>query len=158
MNKFISKRTNKKYVQKLNAAPNKVFPLLCPTLEYKWLQYWKCEMIYSDSGFAEDNCIFRTNFPGLVEPETWIVSQYQKDKTIQFIRFNNTIVMRFNIELIDNRDNTTTAIWEQIISGLNEAGNKYVEDFTDQKYAEHFAKVEKRLNYYLENGEMLIDE
>lgn len=155
LNGFGSKRTCKKCVQKLNASPEQVFPLLCPTMEYKWIQPWKCEMIYSESGYAEDNCIFKTFFPGDVEPETWIVSQYQQNKTIQFVRFNNLTVIRYNIFLIDNKDNTTTAIWEQITTGLNEEGNKIVEDFSNEAYSEEILTLGKMLNHYLEKGEML---
>ncbi|AGL02538.1 hypothetical protein [Desulfoscipio gibsoniae] len=155
MNVFKSKRTVKKYIQKLNASPNKLFPLLCPTMEYKWIQPWKCEMIFSQSGYAEDNCVFRTDFPRDIEPETWIVSQYEKDKTIQFIRFNSSIIIRHNIILIDNGNGTTDAIVEQIITGLNEKGNKYVEGYTDEAYFEEISTLEKMLNYYLEKGEML---
>jgi hypothetical protein len=142
-------------VQKINASPEQVFPLLCPTMEYKWIQPWKCEMIYSKSGYAEDNCIFNTFFPGDVEPETWIVSQYQKNKTIQFVRFNNLTVIRYNIFLIDNKDNTTTAIWEQIATGLNEKGNKIVEEFSNEAYSEEILTLGKMLNHYLEKGECL---
>jgi hypothetical protein len=44
-------RTNTIQVE---APPEKVFPLLCPVREYDWVEPWKCEMIYTDSGFVED--------------------------------------------------------------------------------------------------------
>ena len=155
MNTFISKRTIKKYVQKLNASPDKIFPLLCPTMEYKWIQPWKCEMIFSQSGYAEDNCVFRTDFPEDIEPENWIVSQYEKDKTIQFIRFNNSIVIRYNITLVDNDDSTTDAVIEQIVTGLNEKGNKYIDSYKDELYIEEVSTLERMLNHYLNTGKML---
>ena len=155
MNTFISKRTIKNYVQKLNASPDKIFPLLCPTMEYKWIQPWKCEMIFSQSGYAEDNCVFRTNFPEDIEPENWIVSQYEQDKTIQFIRFNNAIVIRYNITLLDNGDGTTNAATEQIITGLNEKGNNYIDSYKDELYMEEVSTLEKMLNHYLDTGKML---
>ncbi len=155
MNKFSARRTTNKYEQKLNASPKEVFPLLCPTMEYKWIQPWKCDMMYSESGYAEDNCVFKTDFPGDLEPETWIVSQYQKNKTIQFMRFNNSIVIRQNIFLIDNEDNTTTAIWEQIMTGLNDDGNKFIEQFKDEVYFDEVSTLGQMLNHYLDKGEML---
>lgn len=155
MNEFSARRTIKKYEQKLNASPKEVFPLLCPTMEYKWIQPWKCDMVYSESGYAEDNCVFKTDFPGDLEAETWIVSQYQRNKTIQFIRFNNSIVIRQNIFLVDNEDNTTTAIWEQLMTGLNDEGNKFIEQYTDEVYFDEVSTLEQMLNYYLDKGEML---
>lgn len=130
-------------------------PLLCPTMEYKWIQPWKFEIIYSQSGYAEDNCVFRTDLPEDIEPETWIVSQYQPNKSVQFIRFNNSLVIRQSIFLSKNTDNTTTATWEQIITGLNEKGNDYIRQYTDEAYIEEVSSLEQMLNYYLDKGEML---
>ena len=65
------------------------------------------------------------------------------------------MITRQNITLINNKDNTTTAIWEQIISGLNEEGNKYVENFTDNEFNEEISTLERMLNHYLEKREML---
>jgi len=142
-------------VQKLNASPNIVFPLLCPKMEYKWIEPWNCKMIYSKSGYAEDNCVFETNFPEDLEPETWFVSQYINNQAIQFVRFNNYKITRQNITLLNNKDGSTTAIWEQIITGLNEEGNKYIDSYTDEVYKEEILMIEKMLNYYLEKGQML---
>lgn len=130
-------------------------PLLCPTMEYKWIQPWKFEIIYSQSGYAEDNCVFRTDLPEDIEPETWIVSQYQPNKSVQFIRLNNSLVIRQSIFLSKNTDNTTTATWEQIITGLNEKGNDYIRQYTDEAYIEEVSSLEQMLNYYLDKGEML---
>ncbi len=35
-------RTIKSFKMQLTAAPDKVFPLLCPTREYDWIDSWKC--------------------------------------------------------------------------------------------------------------------
>jgi len=57
------KRTVKKHTILLHGKPEVLFPLLCPVREYEWIEPWKCDMIYSDSGFAEQDCIFQTDFP-----------------------------------------------------------------------------------------------
>ena len=112
-------------------------------------------MVFSKSGYAEDNCVFKTDFPQDIEPETWIVSQYEENKTIQFIRFNSSLVIRHNILLTDNGNGITEATIEQTITGLNEKGNNYVENYTDKAFIEEATMLEKMLNYYLETGEML---
>jgi hypothetical protein len=56
-------RIVRSFRMQLAAAPDKVFPLLCPTREYDWIEAWKCRMIHSDSGYAEPDCIFKTDFP-----------------------------------------------------------------------------------------------
>jgi hypothetical protein len=37
------------------AAPDRVFPLLCPVLEYRWIPTWRCEQLHSESGVAEED-------------------------------------------------------------------------------------------------------
>ena len=155
MSDFKPKRVTRIRQQQLIAAPEKVFPLLCPVREYDWIPHWKCDLVYTDSGFAEDNCIFNTRFPDDPADETWVVSNYQPAKIIQFIRFNGLWVMRYNIFLEKNSDNTTTATWEQIITTLNEEGNKLLEVYTNERYKVMIRDIEKMLNHYLETGEML---
>ena len=65
------------------APPDRVFPLLCPVLEYRWIPTWRCDLLHSDSGVAEEDCVFRTDFPG-AGPMTWVVNCYQPPKRIEF--------------------------------------------------------------------------
>ena len=64
--KEFQKKTNKarrkvqNYKGTFSASPEKLFPLLCPARECDWIQGWDCELIYTDSGYAEDNCVFQT--------------------------------------------------------------------------------------------------
>jgi len=61
---FTAMNIKSRFVQQFQAPPGKVFPLLCPLREYEWIEGWQCEMLHSDSGIAEKNCVFRTRFPG----------------------------------------------------------------------------------------------
>ena len=54
----------------IEAPPERVFPLLCPVREHEWIPAWKAEMVHSKSGFAELDCVFRTNNP-LEGNRTW---------------------------------------------------------------------------------------
>ena len=128
--------------------------MLCPKREYDWIETWNCDIIFSNSGFAELDCVFNTNFPGDVK-ETWIVDKYDKGKNIQFIRFSEIRVMRYSISLIDNIDGTTTAKWELIMTSLNNEGNLYIENFSNLEFTNRLKALEKMLNYYLTTGEML---
>jgi hypothetical protein len=73
---FTAVREAKSGTQRLVATPEKVFPLLCPTREYDWIEHWRCQMVHSESGFAELDCVFTTDFPH-VGDETWVVSVYR---------------------------------------------------------------------------------
>jgi hypothetical protein len=153
-NEFSALRTVTTAKQHLLAPPDKVFPLLCPTREYDWIETWKCRMVHSKSGFAELDGIFVTDFPHEGD-DVWVVSDYRPNEEIQFVRFNGRRVIRYSITLTDNGDGTTEAEWTQILTGLNEDGNRLVEGVTDEAYRQRIAGLERRLNHYLTTGEML---
>jgi hypothetical protein len=153
-NEFSAQQTVKIAKQHLSATPDKVFPLLCPTREYDWIETWKCRMIRSKSGFAELDCLFATDFPNDGE-DLWVVSVYRPNEEIQFVRFNGRRTIRYNIALIDNGDGTTEAEWKQVLTGINEAGNRLVESVTDEAYKQRIAALEQMLNYHLTTGKML---
>jgi hypothetical protein len=155
MQTFQAKRTIKSYTQHLKATPAQIFPLLCPVREYDWIEHWNCKLIYTDSGVIEDNCIFTTNSPKDGSEEVWVVSHYEKDKEVQFVRVNDRKATRYDISLTENGDGTTTAVWKQVVTGLNEQGNTFVEQYTDENYANHIKTLEIMLNHFLTTGEML---
>lgn len=154
-NWFTALRAVKTCTQHLLAPPDKVFPLLCPTREYDWIESWKCRMVHSQSGFAELDCIFVTDIPTEGE-DVWVVSVHRPNEEIQFVRSNGRRVIRYSITLTDNGDGTTTAEWRQVLTGLNEEGNRLVASVTDEAYQRRISVLERRLNHYLTTGEMLL--
>jgi hypothetical protein len=151
--RFIAKRKVLLSLQSLKSTPEKIFPLLCPTREYEWIENWKCELIHSESGFAELDCFFTTEIPG-EKNDVWYTDRYEANKCIQFIRVSEKRVIRYLISLNGNSDGTTTALWEQVVTALNEDGNQYIESLSDIDFSKHMKSLEKILNYYLETGEM----
>ena len=130
---FTALRVIKTCTQHLLVPPDKVFPLLCPTLEYDWIEPGKCRMVRSESGFAELDCIFVTEFPNEGK-EMWIVSVYRPNEEIQFVRSHCRQVIPTRITLNDNGNGTTTAEWTHLFTGLNEDGNRCVASVTDEGY------------------------
>ncbi len=140
---------------RLSAAPEKVFPLLCPVREYDWIPHWKCEMVWSESGIAEEDCIFRTWFPGRGGKETWMVCRYEPNETIEFVRFNTSLAVRYRIRLGREGD-ITTAHWSQLQTGLDEMGNTIIENTSPETYAALMKSIKEMLEHYLRTGEMLV--
>ncbi len=139
------------------ATPEKVFPLLCPVREYDWLEYWECEVVWSDSGVAEDDCIFRTWYPGMGGKETWVVSRYDPEKAVEFVRMNTSRVVRYRITLHPEGENTRLK-WRQVHTSLDELGRTLIENLDERAYAHQIKGLEKRLNHYLETGACLREE
>lgn len=83
----------------VKAPLEKVFPLLCPVREYEWIPGWDCELLHSQSGVAEEDCVFRTDRTD-TGPMTWVVSRYQPPDRIEFTCFADSgVVMRLKIKL-----------------------------------------------------------
>ncbi len=155
MREFEPKRIIKTHTQTLVGPPSEVFPLLCPTKEYDWIPHWKCDLVYSDSGLAELDCIFRTDFEKEGPPEVWVVDEYEPNRKIQFVRVNEIRAIRFTITLRANEDGTTHAEWRHVVTALNEEGNRYVDAYGDEDFAEGISSLERMINHYLTTGEML---
>ena len=102
MEQKLTRREFRTAKQLIRGTPDQVFPLLCPVREYDWIDGWDCKVLYTESGFAEDNCIFVTSFPNEGPPETWLVIRYEPNQLIEFIRVNEARTIRYKIELMDN--------------------------------------------------------
>jgi|WetSurMetagenome_2_1015567.scaffolds.fasta_scaffold21078_4 hypothetical protein len=154
MQSFISKRHRVVCDQLINSTPEKIFPLLCPQREYDWIPTWDCKMVYSESGYSEQDCVFTTDIQGDTK-ETWVVDRFEPNHFIQFIKFAESRVIRYSITLTDHPDGTTALAWEQTITALTEEGNHYIETFRDDVFGVRIKMLEKLLNHYLSTGEML---
>ena len=143
------KRAKFEYVGELSAAPEVVFPLLCPVREYEWLEGWNCRMIFSESGVAEQNCVFLTEHPP-AGPATWCVNRYEPPARIEFVVVSSDVVSRLYITL--ERTATGTRIhWERLFTGLNEEGNTRAASWNtgiDRALCE-------KLEYFTRTGKML---
>jgi hypothetical protein len=148
-------RRKRSFKMTLSASPEQVFPLLCPTREYDWIESWQCEMIYSDSGFAELGCIFKTSFAADGPEDTWVVSRHEEPVLIEFVRVNPLRVIRYTITLSRAGNGGTEAEWAQVITGIGEEGRQFVRGLEDEGFSARMAMVEKMLEHYLMTGAML---
>jgi len=151
----MSERKILTYEMQLNGSPKEVFPLLCPVREYEWIEHWDCDLIYSESGVAEQDCIFTTAFPQDGPEEVWVTSKYEPPRQIEFVRVNPLRVIRYTITLTEHAHNNTRAEWRQIITGISEAGNIAIEKMTKEYYNGEMQMLQKMLNHFITTGEML---
>lgn len=154
MNTFTPKKLRSTFVQRFQAPRSRVFPLLCPVREYEWIEPWQCEMLHTDSGIAEKGCVFRTRFTGETSDDVWVISHYEPDTRIEFVRVNALRAMTLSITLTDNADGTTSALNEQLLVGLTEQGNQALDSMADG-FAFEMRMGEAMLNHYLTTGKRL---
>ena len=75
--------------QTFETTPDNLFPLLCPTTEFDWMDGWHCEMVYSQSLYQEYNAIFKTSYFNM--DETWVVSHFEPNRVIEFVRVSEHV-------------------------------------------------------------------
>ncbi len=138
----------------INSTADVVFPLLCPVREFDWIEHWDCKLIYSDSGYAELGCVFSTYNSEDGGEDIWVISNYQLDESIRFIRVNSIRSIRYDLTLHQDGDQTHI-LWEQVITALNEQGNEFLKSVKQSNFDKQIKMLEKLLNYYIKHGKCM---
>lgn len=154
--KFKAKRVTRTYRQTINATPEKVFPLLCPVREAEWLDGWHYNMIYSESGFAEEGAVFSTPFEG-EEDTVWIITKHDsKGHEVDFARFTHnyrTCLLRIAVKI---KDETTSYVnISYTYTGIKSHGNDFIDNLTEEIFLKAVIFWEKSMNYFLKTGKKL---
>lgn len=156
MNEF--KKNKKSHTVKLHGTPDSIFPLLCPVREEEWTVGWEkdtYELIYTESGFNEEGCIFRTSYPNGFDT-LWVCTLFDKDKhEVEFlVNVKDLVIRKMNILLTAGENNMTDARFEYTVTAITEKGNTVVENL-EEDVVKSASGLGMMINYYLENGKKL---
>jgi len=133
------------------ASAEEVFLLLCPTREADWIPGWDCELVFTESGYAEEHCVFRTDETSVSGPGVWVMSHHEPPCRLEIVRFLSAMVVNLKVILSENPDGTTDGAWTIVLTGLNEEGNLLIEQIPENAYE----GLLQTLFHYLETGEMI---
>jgi hypothetical protein len=159
MSIFRAVRVSHEYTQTNDAPPAQVFPLLCPVRELDWVPNWKYNLIYSDSGVAEDGCVFTT--PNESGTETvWMVTHYDPATlTIAYAWVEpGMIATQLRIALAPAPGGKATARIRYLYTGLSPQGNAMLERHTQEWFREKMQSWEAAINHYLRTGTLISAE
>ena len=164
MTAFRGNRVVHEFTQTNPAAPDKVFPLLCPVREADWLPGWQYRLIYSDSGVAELGCVFATpNPPGSAVPDrvaaetTWIVTDYDPAAfRIAYLWIDpGHIITELRIQLTPSVQNATRTNIRYRYTGLSLEGNRDLEHYDQNWFESKMKNWETTINHYLRTGKKM---
>lgn len=145
-------------VMKLNADAKTVFPLLCPVKEDDWIDGWAdvCTIVYTDSGIAEEACVFETDIP-LEGRALWICSKYDAANTeIEYIKhIIGKAVIKWHMAVRDVPGGKSKIDAVYNATGMGKEGTAYVKKLADKGIEELFHGLETQINYYAEHGESM---
>ncbi len=148
------KRASRTYTQSLVGPPEAVFPLLCPVREADWIADWDPLLVVSNSGVAEEDCVFITGS----EPENaiWYVTDYEPKKGfIAFVRITPEVTATRLAIQVGKAPKGASARITFTHTSLGEKGDVFVDTFTEEAYAAFMQLWEKRMNHYLTTGTCL---
>lgn len=148
------KRTTRTAVQTFSASAETVFKQFCPTREVDWIDGWTADLVYTTSGYAEPDCIFTTPESNILGPGLWIFTRLEPDELVELVRIvDNSMVIHFRIDLVDNGDGSCTGTWTLKFTGLNEQGNTMVEAIPEDDAL--FETVIYGLQHFVTTGERM---
>lgn len=132
-------------------TPEILFLLLCPTTEYDWLPGWNCELLHSESGYTENNVIFRSSFFGA--DELFVCTRFEPNQAIDYARSCQDLCNKLDIRVTDNCDGTVTGRWIITVSALNKNGNQMV---TEMKFGAQamMDPILDALEHYINTGQI----
>jgi hypothetical protein len=150
-------RVTRTYTQRLVAAPEKVFPLLCPVRETDWIQGWDPVLVVSESGVAEADCVFTT----AAEPTdaVWYITRHEPEfGFVEMLKITPSVTAcRLAIQVRAAPIGSEAQVTYSHTS-LGPSGDRFVAEFTEAYYAKFMQEWESRMNHYLRTGQALQSE
>lgn len=154
---FTPTRLTRRYTQTIGAAPDRVFPLLCPVREAEWLDGWRHRMIHSESGLVEDGAVFTT--PGAGETDTvWIVTRLDPvNHLVEFARFTHqSRVCLLRIAVRPNAQDRSFVDIAYTCTTLSPSGDAFLDRaFSEAAFLGAMTFWERSMNHWLATGERL---
>ena len=153
---FKAKRVTRSYIQTINAEPSMVHRLICPVREAEWLDGWNCDLIFSQSGFAEAGCVFISRSKGEKDTIWMITKRDDQNYETEFARITpQSRIGCLTVRIEDGGNHTSRMHIAYTFTALTEKGNRFIENFTEENFAKDMKFWEATLNHYLETGRPL---
>jgi hypothetical protein len=155
------RRIKHTFVQSIKGTPEQVFPLLCPVRETDWIPGWTTDWVISNSGVAEQNCIFQTPpRPGADGTASiWVITRHNADTfEVEMLKVTPAFTVgKLQISLSAQTKGITNATISYEFTSLGSLGDAYLDGFTAQWYEKFMNVWEEQMNHYLETGELSPD-
>jgi hypothetical protein len=144
-------RATHTYRQRLQAPPERVFPLLCPVRETEWVAGWAPRLVISSSGVAERDCVFVT--PDAAAEAIWYVTRHELENLfVEMLKITPGVTAcRLQIKLAPDGAGCRADVTYSHTS-LGPKGDEFVAAFTADYYRDFMQAWERELNHFLRTG------
>jgi hypothetical protein len=128
----------------------------------RWTPNWEYQLVYTNSGVNEDNCIFREDMSGPIlfgnpATTTWYTTLHDSDKCrIQWLLIiEDKAVIKWEFSGRETDLNTTTCTWNLIFTALNNEANELSEKGIKESLNTILNFVSNALKHYCETGKII---
>jgi hypothetical protein len=143
-----SSRLTRTFVQRIEASPDEVFPLLCPVREREWLPGWDCRMIYSQSGVAECGAVFETVHPN--GSTVWVISDHVPSRRVGFARWQpDGLLVQIEITLGRHLQGDTAVCIAYTYTAVNDHGRAALKLLAEADWLRTMEFWEQSMNTWL---------
>jgi len=137
------------------------FTLACPVAELDWIDDWKFDLIYSESGVNEAGCAFTEAFTGLTilrKPgalNTWYATLFnRKERRFEAVWLTGDLtVSRWKVHMDDLGNGRIRVSWSLTYTGLGPEGDALLgEAGVSGRMGQVLAFIAASLKQYMETG------
>jgi hypothetical protein len=147
-------RVTRTFTQTLAGSPEEVFPLLCPVRECDWVNGWNPDLVLTESGFAELDCVFVS--PGTPEDAVWVVTRHEPEHwRLELLKLIPGVVVGKIAISLERIPEGTSADISYTYTSLSPHGDAAIDGFTQEHFDRFMRTWEQELNHYLLTGEKL---
>ncbi len=156
-------RRTGRHEEVINASMKSLFELACPVEEYKWIDGWDFEMVYSECGAMEKHCVFTERITGaflFASPgleTTWIVTDHDLDRSVlrAVLVIGDRAAGMFEVDGHDQDDASAKVVWQCTLTGRSEEGNRALAALEPGRIDTMLGVLGKSFKHYGEKGEKL---
>lgn len=149
---FVARRRVIRFTRNVPARAEEIFPQLCPTRECDWIDGWASELIYTESGYGEDMCVFRTDETNVTGPGLWTFSHVEAPHLLKIVRVADPFLQHLTVRLDERDDGTTDTHWTVTLTALTPQGNRALDQMPEDDEA--FAGSAEALAYFFRERAM----
>lgn len=152
MNVLPPARVRRERTIRLTASPDDVFPMLCPVREVEWASDWDPYAVYSESGVAEEGCVFITRHEGA--ESIWVITVHDaQNHRVEMLKITPGLTsaeLEFAVEPDGDGSKMHVAYTH---TALSKEGRDFVAAFDEEHWAGFMQEMESELNHYLGMGD-----
>jgi hypothetical protein len=158
-----AERRTGRWEEMIDAPMKSLFPLACPVEEYKWIDGWDFELVYSECGAMEKQCIFNERLTGgflFAAPDletTWIVCEHDRERYVMraVLLIGDRAAAMFEVEGRERDEASAQVVWSYTITGRSEAGNQALAALEPGRIDTMLGVLAKSFRHYGETGKKL---